>query len=266
MSDQGRFIWYELLTPDMAGAKRFYGDLIGWTAQDMPTPLTSGGSDQAQPYSVLNYGGQGVGGMMNLGEPMKSQGVPPCWTAYVCVDDCDAATAKVKSLGGAVQREPLDIPGIGRFAIVADPAGAVIAIMTPTPPQGGPPPRRDISALGQCGWHELYGAAPEEGFGFYAEMFGWTKAEAMPMGEAGTYQLFNNQDGQVGGMMKAPPQVPGPCWIYYFRVSNVDKAAETVKAGGGQVTMGPMDVPNGERVFQGVDPQGAVFAAVARQG
>ena len=257
MSDHGRFIWYELITPDMSGAKRFYGDLVGWTAQDMPTP---GG---AEPYSVLSADGNGVAGMMNLGEPMKAEGMPPNWTGYVCVDDCDAAAAKVKTLGGSVRREPLDIPGIGRFAIVADPAGAVIAIMKPIPPEGGRP-ARDINALGQCGWHELYGAVPETGFDFYAQMFGWTKADAMPMGEMGTYQLFNNQDGQVGGMMKAPPQVPGPCWVYYFRVANVDQAAGKVKAGGGQVTMGPMDVPNGERVLQGIDPQGAVFAAVAR--
>src|SRR5215472_3424201 len=261
MSDHGRFIWYELITPDTAGAKRFYGDVIGWTAQDMPMP--DGG---AEPYSILSASGNGVAGMMNLGEPMKAEGMPPNWTGYVCVDDCDAAAAKVKSLGGSVMREPLDIPGIGRFAIVADPSGAVIAIMTPVPPQGGQPPARDITALGQCGWHELYGAAPEDGFDFYAQMFGWTKTDAMPMGEMGTYQLFANQDGQIGGMMKKPPQAPMPSWTYYFRVPNVDKAAETVKADGGQVMNGPMDVPGGERVFQGVDPQGAVFAAVSRKG
>jgi predicted enzyme related to lactoylglutathione lyase len=261
MSDQGRFIWYELITPDTSGAKRFYGDILGWTAQDLPSP---GGG--AEPYTLLGYEGFTVAGMMNLGEPMKAQGMPPNWTAYICVDDCDAAAAKVKTLGGAVRSPPMDIPGIGRFAVVADPAGAVFAIMTPVPPQGGPPPTRDINGMGQCGWHELCGAAPEDGFDFYAQMFGWTKSDAMPMGEMGTYQLFSNQDGQVGGMMKAPPQVPGPCWIYYFRVPNADRAAEKVKAAGGQVTSGPMDVPGGERVFQGVDPQGAVFAAVARQG
>ena len=258
MSDHGRFIWYELITPDTGAAKRFYGDVVGWTAQDMPMPDGGG-----EPYSILSANGNGVAGMMNLGEPMKAEGMPPNWTGYVCVDDCDAAAAKVKSLGGSVLREPLDIPGIGRFAIVADPAGAVIAIMKPIPPEGGRP-GPDITALGQCGWHELYGAAPEEGFDFYAQMFGWTKSDAVPMGEMGTYQLFANQDGQIGGMMQKPPQAPMPSWTYYFRVPNVDVAAETVKADGGQVMMGPMDVPNGERVFQGVDPQGAVFAAVSR--
>lgn len=137
MSDHGRFIWYELITPDMAGAKRFYGDLLGWTAQDMP-PMPD-----SEPYALLSASGVPVAGMMNLGAPMKAQGMPPNWTGYVCVDDCDAAAAKATALGGAVRNPPMDIPGIGRFAIVADPAGAVFAIMTPVPPETrGPSCRR----------------------------------------------------------------------------------------------------------------------------
>ncbi len=258
MSDHGRFIWYELITPDMAGAKRFYGDLLGWTAQDMP-PMPG-----AEPYSVMSADGNGVAGMMNLGEPMKAAGMPPNWTGYVCVDDCDAAAAKVKSLGGSVMREPLDIPGIGRFAIVADPAGAVFAIMKPTPPEGGRP-AADMTAHGQCGWHELYGADPDKGgFDFYAQMFGWTKSDAMPMGEMGAYQLFDNQDGQVGGMMRKPDNVPMANWGFYFRVPDIDAAAAKVKAGGGQVLNGPMDVPGDDRVINALDPQGAHISFVAR--
>jgi predicted enzyme related to lactoylglutathione lyase len=259
MSDHGRFIWYELLTPDVGAAKRFYGDLVGWTAQDMPNP---GGGEA---YTVLQASGNGVAGMMNLGEPMRAEGVPPSWTGYVCVDDCDAAAEKVKRLSGAVRRPPLDIPGIGRFAVVADPAGAVFAIMKPTPPDGGRPPP-DPGALGQAGWHELYAADPATGFGFYADMFGWTKGDAMPMGEMGDYQLFSNQDGQIGGMMRKPPQVPAAAWLYYFRVPDIDAAAGKVRSGGGQVLSGPMEVPNGEWIVQGADPQGVMFAVVAKKG
>lgn len=259
MSDHGRFIWYELITPDMDGAKRFYGDLIGWTAQDLPTP------DGAQPYAILSADGNGVAGMMTLGAPMKAAGMGANWTGYVCVDDCDAAAAKVAGLGGSVINPPLDIPGIGRFAVVADPAGAVFAIMKPTPPPSGRP-ERDMSAAGQCGWHELYGADPDTGgFDFYAQMFGWTKSDAMPMGEMGTYQLFNNQDGQVGGMMRKPGNIPMANWGFYFRVADIDAAAAQIKAGGGQVLNGPMDVPGDDRVINGLDPQGAHFSVVAKK-
>ena len=260
MSDHGRFIWYELITPDMGGAKRFYGDLVGWTAQDLPTPQGGG-----EPYTVLSTGGNGIAGIMRLGEPMKAAGMAANWTGYVCVDDCDAAAAKVTQLGGAVISPPLDIPGIGRFAIVADPAGATFAIMKPIPPEGGRP-APDVTAVGQTGWHELYGGDPKTGFAFYAEMFGWTEAEAIEMGPMGVYQLFNTQDGEVGGMMAKPPQIPAPCWVYYFRVADIDAAAATIKSGGGQIMMGPMEAPNGDWIIQGADPQGAMFAVTARKG
>ena len=263
MSDHGRFIWYELMTPDLSGAKRFYGDLVGWAAQDLPMP-NSGDDGGGEPYAILSADGNGVAGMMHLGGPMLAQGMAPHWTGYVCVDDCDAAAAKVATLGGAVRSPPLDIPGIGRFAVVADPSGAVFAIMKPTPPPGGRP-KADLSAVGQTGWHELSGADPGTGFDFYAEMFGWTKAEALEMGPMGTYQLFNNQDGQVGGMMKQPPQAPAPGWLYYFRVADINAAAAQIAASGGQVMNGPMEVPGGDWVVQAMDPQSAMFAVVARK-
>ena len=164
-----------------------------------------------------------------------------------------------------MKRPPTDIPGIGRFAILADPAGAVFAVMKPIPPEGGRP-EHDLNAIGQTGWHELYGADPDKGgFDFYAKMFGWTKSDAMPMGEMGTYQLFNNQDGQVGGMMRKPDNVPMPNWGYYFRVADIDTAAAKIKADGGQILNGPMDVPGDDRIINGVDPQGAHFSVVAKK-
>jgi predicted enzyme related to lactoylglutathione lyase len=158
-----------------------------------------------------------------------------------------------------VRRPPLDIPGIGRFSVVADPAGAVFIVMKPGPPQE-PRPQAPAGAPGHVSWRELYGADPETGFDFYAQLFGWTKDEAHDMGPMGKYQLFSNQDGQVGGMMKKPDNIPAPYWNYYFRVDDIDAAADRAKAGGGQVLMGPMEVPSGDWVFQGVDPQGALFA------
>lgn len=204
MSDHGRWIWYELITPDVPGAKRFYGDLLGWTAQDLPAAPGS------EPYAIVSADGYGLGGIMNLGEAMKAEGMPPNWTGYICVDDCDAAAARAKTLGGGVMREPMDIPGIGRFAVLTDPAGAVLIVMKPTPPPGGRP-EAPKGGLGLVSWHELYGAHPDEGFDFYAGMFGWTKTQDFDMGPGvGKYQLFANQDGEVGAMMQKPAEVPAP--------------------------------------------------------
>jgi predicted enzyme related to lactoylglutathione lyase len=243
------------MTPDTAGAKAFYPGLLGWGVEEMP------GGEMA--YTIVGPGA-GVGGIMETPADAKARGVPPNWTAYVAVDDVDAAAAKAKALGGSAHVEPTDIPGIGRFAVIADPTGAVIAIMTPAPMDTSRPTvERD--AVGNVGWHELYSGDLEKAFSFYAELFGWTKDSDMDMGPLGAYRLFSNQDGQAGGMMTKPENVPAPAWLYYFRVGDIDEAARQVTGAGGRVLMGPMEVPNGEWVVQGQDPQGAMFALVGKK-
>lgn len=249
MSDHGRFIWYELMTPDTAGAKAFYPGLMGWDLDEM----TGGG----MPYTVVGPGA-GIGGVMELTEEAKARGVPPCWTGYIAVDDIDAAAGKVTKLGGEVQVPPTDIPGIGRFAVVADPTGAVFCMMTPTPPED-PRPTVAPDANGNVGWHELYAGDLETAWSFYVEMFGWTKDSDMDMGPMGAYRLFSNAAGPVGGMMKRPDYIPA-CWVFYVRVPDIHAAAERIKETGGSVRMGPMEVPSGDWVLQGADPQGAAFA------
>jgi predicted enzyme related to lactoylglutathione lyase len=251
MSDfHGRFIWYELMTPDTGGAKSFYSDVVGWTCDDSAMP----------GYTIVGPG-VGMGGIMETPPEAKAMGIPPNWTGYVAVDDVDAAADKAKQLGGAVRVEPTDIPGIGRFAVIADPTGAVIAIMTPLP-MDPPRPQPEANAPGHTSWRELYAGDLEKASAFYGELFGWRKDSDMDMGPMGTYRLFANQDGQVGGMMTKPDQVPVPAWLYYFQVGDIDQAEARVKAGGGQVLNGPMEVPGGGWIIQGQDPQGAMFALV----
>ena len=119
MTAHGRFIWYELMTPDTAGAKAFYVQLLGWDLDEMT------GGDMA--YTLAGPGG-GIAGIMELPDDLKAAGVPPNWTGYVDVDDVDAAAEKAKQLGGSVQVAPTDIPNIGRFSIIADPTGAVFGL------------------------------------------------------------------------------------------------------------------------------------------
>jgi predicted enzyme related to lactoylglutathione lyase len=251
--EHGRFIWYELMIPDLEAAKRFYGQVVGWTARDMPM------GDAA--YTVFEAAGVGVGGAMPLSDVHKAQGIPPNWTGYICVDDCDAAAENARALGGSVMRPPTDIPGIGRFAIINDPHGAVTAIMKPIPPSEARP-RAQRGTVGHPGWHELYAGDAEAALRFYRALFGWTETGHYDMGPIGVYHLFGNADGQVGGVMTKPAQIPTPCWCYYFEVGDVDEAAERVKRAGGAIVSGPMDVPDGSRVLQSKDPQGAPFALV----
>lgn len=254
-SPASRFVWYELMTSDAAAAEAFYRQAIGWQTADAGMP--------GMKYTILSAGETGIAGLMALPDDAAARGVPPNWTGYIGVADVDAMAERVRGAGGAVHHPPEDIPGVGRFAVVADPHGAVFCLFKgnmdeqpPQPPAGTP---------GTIGWHELAADDLESAWAFYGTLFGWTQAEAIDMGEMGIYQLFGAGGDAIGGMMKRPPQVPQACWLYYVNVDAIDAAMGRVTAGGGRVLNGPMQVPGGSWIAQCSDPQGAMFAMVAPQ-
>ncbi len=246
----GRFIWYELMTTDRAAARQFYTAVVGWQHQESQLP--------GLQYDMFSAGGTAVAGMMDQPEDVRRMGAPPSWIGYVAVDDVDATAAKVTATGGTVHVPPRDIPQVGRFAIMADPQGAVLGLLRAANPDQGPRPQEP--GAGRVGWHELYAADQAAVFDFYAGLFGWQKKDAMDMGPMGTYQIFGLGEQMLGGIMNKPPEVPVPNWHYYFGVSSVDAAIERVRAAGGQVILGPQEVPGGAFIAMGLDPQGGHFA------
>lgn len=244
----GDFVWHELLTTDPKAATAFYTDVVGWAARDSGMP----GVD----YTILSAGEVMVAGLM--AQPPGAAGTPPGWMGYVQVADVDASAAQAAALGGQVYMAPHDIPTVGRFAVIADPQGAAIALFRPDGEGERPAPM----SPGSFGWNELMAADMPAAWPFYAAMFGWTKAEAMDMGPMGTYQLFASNGTVCGGMMTRPPQVPVSFWAYYVAVPDIDAAVARATAGGGKILMGPMEVPGGAWATQGQDPQGAMFALV----
>ncbi len=127
MADGAKFIWNELATPDPEASKAFYATVVGWSAADAPMPESPG-----SVYTLFKNGDTDVGGMIRMEGP-QWQGIPPHWLAYIGVDDVDATVAKVEPAGGKVLHPPTDIPGVGRFCVIADPLGAAVALMTMTP-------------------------------------------------------------------------------------------------------------------------------------
>jgi len=198
---------------------------------------------------------------MRIPEMALANGARPAWTGYVGVPDVDACVARVDAAGGRVHHPPEDIPGVGRFAVVADPQGAVFIVFrgsgdgAPTPAAPGTP--------GHVGWRELLAGDLDSAFAFYSDMFGWTRADAVDMGPMGIYQLFATGDAPVGGMMTRPSSVPKPFWLYYFNVDAIDAAVARVGERGGRTLNGPHEVPGGSWIAQCMDPQGAMFAMVA---
>jgi len=251
---RGKFIWYDLMTPDTKAAAKFYSEVIGWSAQEHP--MQGGGS-----YTVFSKGPTMVGGLMAIPEEVRAQGTPPCWSGYIGTDDVDAEAKRITAAGGSVKRPPTDIPNVGRFAVVADPGGAVFLIFKPNTNEE-PQPEAPMTP-GHIGWHELMAGDLEREFKFYSGLFGWTKDKGHDMGPMGLYQTFATGGLPCGGMMKAPAQMPHPAWSYYITVDSVHAAADRAVTRGAQVLNGPMEVPGGAWIVQARDPQGAHFAMVS---
>ena len=260
MTLHGSWIWYELMTPDADGSKAFYERVVGWTIQ------TTHGNDKG--YGFINTADGGMtGGVLHLTGEMRQHGARPCWIGYVGVDDVDAGLAAVEAAGGKAVMPARDIEMAGRIARVTDPNGAPFYIMTPTPPPGGGESNAfSPTLLGRCAWNELMGADQQAAIGFYTGLFGWSLPEPMDMGPMGKYQFVAHDGVTTGAIMRQPEQAPVSAWTHYFRVADIDAATAAVRDAGGTLMLGPMQVPGGDWIIQGTDPQGAFFALVgARQ-
>ena len=254
---QGSHIWYELMTSDPDGATAFYGAVVpGWTIGQ------SIGGDQ--DYRIIGRSdGGSAGGVLALTDDMRQHGARPIWMGYIGVDDVDGTASQIEAKGGKLLMPAFDIPQ-GRIAMAADPQGNPFYIMKPIPPAGQEDGQSDVFSPDRperISWNELSTADPVAARGFYGDVFGWTSDDFMPMGELGEYRFFDHDGlriGAVNGLM--PGGHPG--WRYYIRVPSISKAADAVKASGGTISLEPMEVPGGDMILIGNDPQGAEFALV----
>jgi predicted enzyme related to lactoylglutathione lyase len=255
MAGYGGFVWYELLTSDKKAAESFYERVLGWTVEDARQP----GID----YDFITVDGARIGGVMTSPEETCSAGARPAWLGYIGVENADATAEAVAERGGRVLRAPQDIPGYGRFAVLADPQGAAFCVIAPTKDYAGKPsPAHRPGVPGFGGWHELYANDREKAFDFYSSLFGWTKDQAIDLGENGVYQLFAIGDVVSGGVMTRCGETPKPAWNYYFNVESVEAAISRIRDGGGEILMGPHQVPGGGWIVVARDPQGVPFSLV----
>lgn len=116
----GAFSWSELMTSDPEGALSFYRQLFGWTVETSQMGMG--------PYHVVKAGDTSVGGVM--GKPPGGEGMPSTWGVYVTVDDVEKTVAQCTALGGKVLMPPMDIPQVGRMAVIQDPQGATLSVIT----------------------------------------------------------------------------------------------------------------------------------------
>lgn len=257
----GSFIWYELMTTDPDAAAAFYGPVVGWRIAGHADP-GAGGVDYRH---IIRSDGGSNGGVLGLTKKMQDGGARPCWLGYLSVADVDEAVKAIVADGGKSLLPAFDLD-VGRIAMVTDPQGVPLYVMKPIPPAGVEDATSDVydrQAEQHVSWNELYTPDLEGAKAFYAKYFNFEFNEAMPMGEMGDYCFIDHGGETIGAMLQKPPHVPMPGWNFYIRLPAIDAAVEAVNAGGGQVLDGPMEVPGGEWIINGMDPQGAPFSLVA---
>jgi predicted enzyme related to lactoylglutathione lyase len=237
----GHFVWHENLSSDAEAAKTFYSKLLGWEYEI----YKPGEMD----YAMISSGGAAHGGFW----PEPPQGAKAAWQGHVLVEDVDGAAERAKKLGGTILHGPMDMPEIGRFALIQDPYGAVVSAYAPVPSD---------SPVGEgvFVWDELSSPDVEGSKRFYTEVFGWT-AEDQDMGGGVTYTIFGKGETQVAGLMKQMAQAAGqPAeWHPYMGVDDVDATAQKAVGLGATELVPGTDIPGMGRFAMLLDPNGAMF-------
>ncbi len=251
MSDEilcGIPVWHELVTKETDKAKAFYTALFGWDTQSWPM-------GEGKEYTMFAMGEKSICGINDQNGP---EGVPAHWITYFSVADADAAVAANAEAGGETLMPPMDIPDVGRFAVVKDPQGAVWCPFK----YGNDPVLPDFAQLkaGDFIWEELLTSDPEAAAAHYAKVLGYD-VEAVDMGEIGKYRVMKVAETGLAGIMAMPPGVEAPPhWLPYIKSDDVDASLAKALELGGKTLMPPMDIAGVGRVCVLADPLGAAIA------
>jgi predicted enzyme related to lactoylglutathione lyase len=234
--------WVDLGSPDTGVAAKFYGELFGWKA-DMSDDPNAGG------YGIFLLRDKPVAGL----GPQQNMDMPPYWTVYVTVANVDETLAASDAAGGTTVMEGMDIPDVGRMAVVQDPNGSYISLWQPM----GMPGAAIVNETGSFGWNELASPDLAKSNAFYQAVFGWGLAEGSSDGAS----LYTVDGNMVCGAHTAGEGEP-PFWSVWFTVDDCDAAAAKVTELGGSVVMPPNDMDFG-RGGVVADPSGAAFGIAA---
>jgi uncharacterized protein len=244
----GSFCWLELGTSDQAAAKKFYSNLFGWTAEDVPMAPD-------MPYTMFRKDGSDVCGAYRLMKEQVDAHVPPHWMLYVKVESADASAAKAVKLGGQQVVPPTDIPNVGRFATLQDPTGAIISIFQPGEHRG----MTIFGSVGALCWADLNTKDPATASKFYSDWLGWK----FDLGKDGYRHIINgtSREDMIGGI---PPQINAPAtpahWMSYFHVADCKASASKAAQLGASTIMPANLMPDVGTIAVFADPQGAAFA------
>jgi predicted enzyme related to lactoylglutathione lyase len=245
----GKAVWHDLLTPDVDGAKRFYGELFGWTFQD----VVRDGVD----YALVLNGTRVIGGILRPEEPI---GRAAEWVTFFSVADVDAAVANAAASGGDVTIEPVDLERRGRLAVIDDPEGAAFGVLrSPT----GDPVDAD-PAVDEWIWQELWSNDLAAAGRFYGSVLGFQREEiSRPLG---TYSMFTRDGVQRAGGIRIPQTDIQPTWVPAVRVADVQAAVRKARELGGTIVLEPRSEIRDGTVAIVADPRGAPVTIMEWEG
>ncbi len=243
----GKIIFVELVTPDLAAAKKFYAGLFGWTFRDIQTD----GIEYAEAF----LDGQPVAGLVHKKLPSSGHR-QPAWLTFFAVRDVDAATKIASANGAKVLFKPHSIPDRGREAVFSDPQGAVFAVLASS--SGDPPDV--LAAPGEWIWSSLVTSDPDTQAAFYQKLFDYEVFE-LPASEGAQHLLLASDNYARASVNSLPAKKPDlrPHWLNYIHVEDAVKIAAKVVALGGRVLVEPRDDRHGGKIAVVADPLGAPF-------
>jgi uncharacterized protein len=244
----GKVIWADLVTPDLEGAKRFYGGLLGWTFRELPG---------APNYVLASVNNEPVAGLLQKALP-PGESKHPLWLTFLAVHDVDAAQQLAVQNGGKVLAQSHNYPHRGRQAVLLDPDGAVFAVLAA---EGGDPPDY-LAAPGEWIWHSLLVADPKRESAFYKALFGYEVYDLSNEGD--THYILSSDSYARAGLNALPSDSlrRHPHWLNFVRVTNAADSAKKALALGGLVLVEPRVDRHGGQLAVLADPSGAPFGVM----
>ncbi|MDX1395675.1 MAG: VOC family protein [Gemmatimonadota bacterium] len=240
----GKFVWHDLITDDVEGAKRFYAELFGWEYREL---------DGGDAIHVVRANGREIATIVATYETEQDvEGA--VWFSSVSVADVDAATGRARR-GGTINVEPRDLPDRGRYAVVNDPAGARVVLLRAS---GGDPEDRDDFEPGEFLWTELWTPDARQAVAFYEDVLGYTP-EFLGV-EPRPYFLMTRDGAPRAGIGELPEGSSAEAaWLPYIAVADAQAIADRVESLGGELLIAPGAMIRGSAAVM-ADPSGALFA------
>jgi len=245
----GKVVWADLVTPDLDAARRFYGALFGWTFREVPGDPN---------YALVLLDGEPLAGLFQKALP-PGQAQQPAWLTFLAVRDVDAAQQAARQHGGAVLVKPHTYPQRGRQAVLADPDGAMFAVLAA---KGGDPPDY-LASPGEWIWSSLLVKNPKQETAFYKTLFGYDVYDLASEGDPEHYILSG--DGYARASLNASPADSmrrHPHWLNFVRVTDAADTAKKAVGLGGRVLVEPRIDRHGGQLAVLADPSGAIFGVM----